>query len=245
MPKKILFIPDTHRPYHDKRAWKLLMKVGKALKPDVIVVGGDFGEFYCTNAHRKDPNRNRFLDKEIEDINEGLDDLDSLKAKRKIFIQGNHEENLERYLADNAPELFNMVTTESLLGLKKRGWEYYPYRKKKAKIGKLTIAHDLGSSGSGAVSKALNDFQSNIVINHTHRLDYKIGGDMSGTKHVACSFGWLGDVEHIDYMDRDKAKKDWALGFGIGYLLPSGVVHLTPIPIVDHVAFVEGKIYRA
>lgn len=241
---KILFIPDTHRPYHDKQAWRLMLKVAKDLNPDTIVIGGDFGEFYCTNAHRKDPNRNKFLEWEIADINKGLDEIDALKPKRKIFIQGNHEENLERYLIDKAPELFNIVTTQGLLDLKKRGWEYYPYRKKKASIGKLTITHDLGSSGAGAVASALTTFQDNIVINHIHRIDYKIGGDMRGNKHVACSFGWLGDVNHIDYMDRDKARKDWALGFGIGYLLPNGIVHLTPIPIVKYGAIVEGKYYK-
>lgn len=242
--QKVLFIPDTHRPYHDKRAWKLLLKVAKSHKFSTIVVGGDFGEFYCTNGHRKDPNRNRFLEWEIKDINEGLDELDALKSKRKIFLQGNHEENLERYLIDKAPELFNVVTTQGLLKLKERGWEYYPYRKKKAKIGKISVAHDLGNAGPNAVAKALSDFQDNIVINHIHRMIYVIGGDMQGTKHVACSFGWLGDVEHIDYMDRDKARKEWALGFGIGYLQPNGVMHITPIPIIDYKVVVEGKLYK-
>lgn len=242
--KKVLFIPDTHRPYHDERAWKLVMKIAKDNNFHTIVVGGDFGEFYCTNAHRKDPNRNRHLEWEIKDINEGLDDLDSLKAKRKIFLQGNHEENLERYLIDRAPELFNVVTTKGLLKLDERGWEYYPYRRGKARVGKLSIAHDLGNSGPTAVAKALAGFQDNIVINHIHRMVYMIGGDMRGTKHVAASFGWLGDVNHIDYMDRDKAKAEWALGFGIGYLRDDGVVHLTPVPIINYTAVVEGRLYR-
>ena len=169
--------------------------------------------------------------------------IPAVKATRKIFMQGNHEENLERYLIDKAPEMFNVVTTQGLLNLKQRGWEYYPYRRK-AKVGKVSIAHDLGNAGPQAVSKALNDFQDNIVINHIHRMIYMIGGDMGGTKHVACSFGWLGDVEKIDYMDRDKARKEWALGFGMGYLLPSGVMHITPIPIINYAAVVEGKLYK-
>ena len=242
--KKILFVPDTHRPYHDKRAWALFMKAAKQFKPDILVVQGDFGEFYCTNAHRKDPNRNRFLESEIDDINDGLDELDSLKAKRKIFLQGNHEENLERYLKDKAPELLNMVTIPGLLKLKERKWEYYPYRKKKAWIGKLACVHDLGAAGATAVSKALSEFQGNVTIGHIHRMHYQIGGNYRGEKHVAASFGWLGDFKHIDYMDRDKANKDWTLGFGVGYLEDSGAVHITPVPIVNYRCIVEGQLYK-
>lgn len=242
--ERILIVPDTHRPYHDKKAWALMLKVAADFKPNTIVVQGDFGDFYCTNGHRKDPNRNRFLEGEINDVNVGLDELDALKPQRKIFIQGNHEENLERYLIDKAPELFNMVTTEELLNLRKRKWEYYAYRKEKAWIGKLAIAHDLGSSGAAAVPKALAEFQGNITIGHIHRMCYMIGGNYQGETHVAASFGWLGDITHVDYMDRDKAAKDWALGFGLGYKLPNGVVHLTPIPIVNYGTVVEGIYYK-
>lgn len=241
--KRILFIPDTHRPYHDKLAWKLVMKVARHNKYNILIVGGDFGEFYVTNGHRKDPNKHQMLEMETDDINAGLDELDALGVRRKIYLEGNHENNLSRYLADHAPELFNMVKVENILRLKERGWEFYPYKRKKARIGKLTVTHDLGNAGRNAIEKAIDGFQDNIVINHTHRMKYIIEGNYSGIKHVAASFGWLGDVSQIEYTDQEKARKEWALGFGEGYMTDKGVVFLTPIPIVDYSCVVSGKYY--
>jgi hypothetical protein len=58
-------------------------------------------------------------------------------------------------------------------------------------------------------------------------------------------FGWLGNVDEVDYMHRVKAKKEWSLGFGIGYLDKStGVVYVQPVPIVNYTAVVEGVLYK-
>lgn len=85
-----LYVPDVHRPYHDKRAWKLFMQVAKEFKPDTIVSIGDFGDFYSVSSHSKALNRDRKLKWEVASVNEGLDELDTLGASRKIFIEGNH-----------------------------------------------------------------------------------------------------------------------------------------------------------
>ena len=45
-------------------------------------------------------------------------------------------DNLERYLMQRAPELFNMVRVEELLHLRARGWTFTPY-KHHLRIGKL------------------------------------------------------------------------------------------------------------
>jgi predicted phosphodiesterase len=55
--EKILFIPDCHVPYQDKPAFKLMLKAGKAFKPQHTVILGDFADFYGVSSHSKDPNR--------------------------------------------------------------------------------------------------------------------------------------------------------------------------------------------
>src|SRR4051812_17332659 len=129
MPKleKTLILPDQHFPYNDKRYWKLVLKVARAWKPDRIVTMGDFGDFFASNRHPKDPNRTRDLGVEIDACKVARAQLDSLGAAEKIFIEGNHEDNLSRYLIEKAPELFNMVKVEKLLELREHGWRYVPY----------------------------------------------------------------------------------------------------------------------
>jgi len=240
--KKILFVSDCHHPYADTRAWRVMLKVGKSLKPDVVVVLGDFIDAYPLSTFSKDPNRGAMIDTEIEFANERLDELDSLGPSRNIFIAGNHSKRLERYLADKAPALYNQVKIEKLLKLKSRGWEYVPYRSD-IKIGKLYITHDVGYASRTAVFRNLDSYQHSIVTGHTHRLSYIVEGDATGRPMVSATLGWLGDVEKADYMHQLKARRDWALGFGIGYLeVKTGLVFVVPMPIVQYKCLLNGEI---
>lgn len=241
--KSLLIVPDTHAPYHDQVAWDLMMRVGKKLKPDGIIIIGDFPDFYSVSSHSKTPDRALKLDKELAVANGMLDELDALKPAVKVYLGGNHEDRLERYLRDKAPELYPLITIPSVLRLDERGWEYVPY-KDSTKIGKINFTHDVGSAGKYNVYRAMDVFQSSIVTGHTHRMAYLVEGDAGGSPQVSAQFGWLGDVEQVDYMNKTAAKRNWALGFGIGYLNEAtGLVYLTPVPIVDHTCVVNGVFY--
>lgn len=236
--KPILIVADSHRPYHSQRAWDLMMKVGRKLKPHHIVTIGDLADFYSVSSHSKSPDRRNQLAWEVEDVRIGLNDLDSLGAKDKRYVAGNHEDRLTRYLQDKAPELFGVVDIPSLLDLRKRGWEYVPY-KHDTKIGKAFFTHDVGASGRNATFQALDTYQHTIVTGHAHRLQYIVEGNAVGEYKLSAQFGWLGDITTIDYMHRAKARKNWTLGFGVGYIAPTtGIAYLTPVPIIE----VKGKL---
>jgi predicted phosphodiesterase len=239
--QKLFFIPDVHVPYHDKGAWELCLKAIKEFEPDVVVTLGDFADFYAVSAHDKDPRRSNDLAWEVEQVHQAIDELERAadKAERLIYLCGNHEERLERYLKTKAPELFNTFSIPEVLSLDDF-WEFVPY-KEHIKVGKLYLTHDTGSAGATAHEKARADFDSNTVIGHTHRMAFGVRGSLRGAAHVGAMFGWLGDVRKTDYMHRVKASRDWCHGFGVGYLEPSGVVHLVPVVIVDGSCVVEGK----
>lgn len=46
-------------------------------------------------------------------------------------------------------------------------------------------------------------------------------------------------------MYKVKANRDWALGFGMGYLRENGFVYLQPVPIVEYSCVVEGRLFTA
>lgn len=58
---RILIIPDTHVPYHDERAWLLLLQVAQAFGFDYVIVVGDFLDCYYVSAHSKSPSRVRVV----------------------------------------------------------------------------------------------------------------------------------------------------------------------------------------
>lgn len=241
--QRILFIPDTHTPYHDKKAVDLVHKVADSFAPDHIIIMGDFADFYPLSSHSKDPNRALTLKNDLICTKQELLRYTKHKAKNLVFIAGNHSNRLVRYLQDKAPELYNIISIPEILGLEKMGFKYVEY-KDHYTIGKLNVTHDVGTAGRFAHYKALDTFQSNILIGHTHRLGYAVEGDAVGNKHVTAMFGWLGDASKADYMHRIKATRDWSLGFGIGYLNPkTGTVYVTPIPIVLYTCVVEGKLF--
>lgn len=241
--ESVLIVPDVHRPYHDKQAWKLVMNVAKALKPQGIIVLGDFGDMYSVSSFSKDPKRALKLDWEVKDCNAGLDELDALGAKWKIYIAGNHEQRLQRYLQDKAPALYPFIKIEQIMRLNERGWKFVPY-KSDIKVGRVYFTHDVSYAGRNAVFRTLDAYQHSVVIGHTHRMAYVVEGDATGRAIISCQFGWLGDVKQVDYMHRLKASKDWALGFGIGYLEPkTGLLFITPVPLVNYKCVVSGELY--
>jgi len=242
--EKILLISDAHIPYEDKKAFELMLKVGQALKPDHVIIMGDFVDMYSVSAHSKDPNRALNLKDEIKQAKLRLMQVKNLNAKNNVFIAGNHESRLERYLCDKAPELFNLVNIPALLDLDKLGFTYIPY-KHEYKLGKLHLTHDCGEAGRYAHYKALDTFQKNVIICHTHRMGYTVDGNAEGERHLGAMLGWLGDWSQVDYMHRVKVARDWCLGFGVGFLdTKTKCVYITPVPIVEYTVCVNGILYK-
>ena len=242
--ERIFFISDPHIPYQDKRAFEITMDALKDFEPTIVVSVGDFVDFFSVSSYSKDPGRALKLDKEIEEATAALDRINSLAPKAKrIYVAGNHEDRLQRYLHDKAPEMVPFIDVPKLLGLKEREWKYVPY-KQSCKVGKLNITHDVGVATRYAVYRAMEAFQAPVVTGHTHRMAYVVEGDARGGSQVSIQFGWLGDVKKVDYMHKIKAQRNWALGFGVGYVVPeTGHVHLVPVPIVNYTAVVEGRFY--
>jgi predicted phosphodiesterase len=241
--EKILFIPDCHFPYQDYAGFNLMMEVAKDFKPDHVIILGDFIDMYSVSSHDKNPKRTGRLEEEITASVKALWRVKALGAKNNVYIEGNHENRLARYLMNKAPELWDRINIPTVLALDKLGFEFIPYRSH-YQLGKLFLTHDTGKAGVYAHKQALDAFHRSVIIGHTHRMGYIIQGDASGDKHVGAMFGWLGDEKQVDYMHNINAIKDWTLGFGVGYLNPkNGFVYIVPVPIVKYTCVVEGKLY--
>ena len=242
----IHIFPDVHVPFHDKRAWKLNLKVIKERKPKILITLGDLADVFSLSKHAKNPliSHNWTLKKEIMAVNAALDELEAVVPRdcKKYYIQGNHEERIDRYVADH-PEMQDMFPTEDAFNLIKRGWHYTPYRKH-VKIGEVFYTHDTGKAGASAHTQAERAFSDNAVIGHTHRMAYTIAGNSRGAPHVAAMFGWLGDINAAEYMHQINARRDWTLGFGTGWIAAGGVTYLQPHPIINYTACVDGVLYK-
>lgn len=243
MLKRVLFLPDAHCPFHDKRALESLIigRVMPAFEWDTVCILGDFFDNYSISGHLKTPTRERSWKRESAVGKELLRVIGNFPARRRILIRGNHEKWLEKYLSDKAPALYEQVMDNTH---PPDNWEVIEYMESTT-IGKLHITHDLGYSGMNSTQQSLQACGDNIIIGHNHNMTYVVRGNAKGESHVGASFGWLGDYRRIDYRHRMRARRDWTLGFGIGYLRPNGIVHVCPIPIVRYSCVVEGRLFEA
>lgn len=249
--KRVLFIPDVHVPFHDKKAWAIVLDVVATWKPDVIAIAGDFIDNYAISAHSKDYGRVANWQLELDEANKELNAIETAARKANpkvsfIFTAGNHEFRMDRFLAERVPEdnrRHNDMRT--LLRMYERGWKWVAYGDF-TRLGKMCLTHDVeGKAGKTAVAQALNDFHTNVVIGHLHRMSVVYEGDARGQTHVGACFGWLGDAQFANYKSRIKANRDWTLGFGIGRMLDNGTIHIQAVPIVDYGCFVEGTYFKS
>lgn len=239
--KRLMFMPDTHFPYHDRKAFRVFLHAVEEFEPDLLVLLGDVSDFYSVSSHDKDPRRKDRFEDEVYKSNLLLDKVEELGVPRVVFVEGNHEDRLRRHVWKQAPELVGLVTTEQVLQLDRRGWEFYSY-KTHFQVGKLVVTHGT-RSGKYSIHQTLLDMQHSFVIGHTHRLGYVIERNLLGESHVGMCPGWLGDFSTADFAS-DEQKRLWSHGFGIGYLERGGNIHLRPVPIVDGRCVIEGKLVK-
>lgn len=220
-----------------------MLKIAKQWEPTHVVILGDYIDAYPVSFHDKDPARRKDLEYEVNYAQEALAKLTKIVSNaQRYYIAGNHEHRLIRYLWRVAPELNGLVSIQKLLRLQELGWHYTPY-KHSLRLGKASVTHDVGNAGPHAHIKAADVYGKNVIIGHTHRAGICYTGTIAGNKHVGMMCGWLGDVEAIDYMHKDRARKDWIHGVGVGYLLDNDHVSLQFVPFINGRAILEGKIY--
>lgn len=240
---------DTHRPYHDVKAYNLQLKIFADLNVCGIYLVGDFLDFYGVNGHGpKHPKILHDLTYEIEDGNAALDELDKYFPRiPKVYIEGNHEYRLERFLQNKAPELFGLLEVKSLLNMHRRpNWKWFNYGpNQKTRVGKskLWIKHEPPPGQLPAVAKTVG---GNLIFGHVHRIFESHHVTLKGDNHVAFCAGWMGDKRKDLIYGYVKGHHLWQLGFALVWVdEKTGYFYHQKVHIQDnYTALVNGKLYR-
>jgi len=159
---------DTHCPFHDKRALDVAYRIISDLQPDKIVLMGDMVDMYAISSFSREPIRVLKLQDELDKTRGVLEQIDSLSDANIIYLEGNHERRLQRYLRLH-PEICNLdnLKLEHLLGLD--GWSI----KQDHTEGNLIYTHGkyISKHSAYSVRRELEAraYQSSIIVGHTHR----------------------------------------------------------------------------
>jgi predicted phosphodiesterase len=231
-----LIIPDCHIPYEDKRAYQLMLDIATDLNPDEIIILGDYADFYAINSHGKDADKNHLLMDEVHEVIERLKGIKSLFPRaKKVYIEGNHEYRLARYVASKCPDLYGAIDVASILELKLLGFEFVPYgpTQQYHVLGTGLVArHEPLGGGVHVAHNSLVKGMSSIIFGHTHRLQKTEVYSLDGKRYVGISSGWLGNKHHsvFEYV---KTHHQWGLGFSVaravgGILIDVDLAFISP-----------------
>lgn len=244
--KRALIIPDCHIPYEDKRAYQLMLDIAFDQKIDEVVILGDYADFYDISSHPKEPGVGEKLIDEVAAVQERLMELRSMFPHAKIvYIEGNHEYRLGRFIRDKASEFFGLVDTYTLLGLKTLNIEFVPYgpMQKYSVLGSSLIAkHEPLGGGVHCAYQSVLKARHSIIFGHTHRIQEHQIVSIDGENFRGISCGWLGDETH-PVMQYVKDHHQWAKGFSIFNLLEDGTWFNHLIHIINYKTVYNGKVY--
>lgn len=246
--KTALIIPDCHIPYHNRKAFKLLKKVILSMKDEIseVIILGDFVDFYWVSSHQKDPRVHLSLIDEIEEANKELDWLDEhLPKAQKVYLEGNHEFRLERYLVSSAPALFGVTEARTLLRLNLRPlWKFVPFGPNQAHrvIGSNLIARHTPPANNAKL--AASRAGCSLIYGHIHRSELGSAVALSGRENFAYSPGWLGDQRCEKVFEYVQSHHQWQLGFALAHIASANSFFIQPIQISsDLQCVVNCKLY--
>lgn len=140
MSKSFIVVSDIHFPYHDKLAIGAVKRFIKANPVDVVIFNGDILDMYDVSSFDKSPDRMNSLQAELNLATKLFSDLrKELPNAEMIYVEGNHEYRLKRYLMKH-PELFSLEALQlpNLLKLDKYN---ITYTGKAYQLGNLKITH--------------------------------------------------------------------------------------------------------
>lgn len=220
--KKALIIYDAHIPYHVPMVTSIAFATAKKEKVDTIIFGGDTWDCYPISDYGPDPKRMP-MHQEYKQVQAILTDVRRVFKKQSIiYMEGNHEYRLKRYMLSKAKELRGLPGTdlESLLELSKLDIQLVQ-DKRRVTLGKLNVfhGHEFPNIGSG-INPARTLFtkvKNHAVIGHCHRKsehsEQVIGGSSIACWSVGCACNLSPD--YFPY-------NNWVWGFAIVEVDSSG-----------------------
>lgn len=172
--KRTIVLSDIHFAAEDKDLIKLVFRFMKGWKPDVVILDGDIVDFTTVSKFPQHPTQNRSAE---EDVSEALKFLRKLRAEHRgaeiIYVWGNHDVRLDKYLAENAPEAYPFFALPSILKFEEL--EIRPvisiHKENSFVYDDFHVGHyDKAVNKSGATAQALlNERGVSVIQGHVHK----------------------------------------------------------------------------
>lgn len=247
MPRSFvrIVIPDSHGEHIDVAARDAVIADAKALDPAEIVFLGDHLDCGGTFSSHQRSYTNEMTESYADDVAAANRFLDLLaKAAPRAtgyYIEGNHEQHVERWAARNfashkdATMAVEHLGPKNVLRLKDRGIRYFDRATMHMglsipgtiRLGRCFFTHGV-SHAKNAAAVHLARFGANVVFGHVHRVQ-----GINERTVTSSGFGaWCpGTLAKLQPLYQHTAPTSWSHGYGLQFVNPSGVFLHLNVPI--------------
>lgn len=226
----VMVLPDLHIPHHDRAALACVLKAYEHLRPDEVVILGDWLDCEQFSTHPKssmaEVRAHRFVDDELQPCIQTLDKLQAY-GNKLVYIEGNHEQRIERFAISLGnglgPELYALVCPRAIFAQGRKGFTWISY---KSHLAHYEITPDLWALHGWSFAKSAARIHQDravsvsVVYGHTHRQQSEARRDpASGRVLKAWSPGCLCKLQPLY---QQNLPTSWVQGFSIIYIGKSG-----------------------
>lgn len=261
------------QPMHDERALTIALAIVADLDPHLLVLVGDNLDAAELGKYRTTPAFQQTTQAAIDRLATLCAELrQAAPNARIVWLAGNHEERLPRYILDNAvaafglrkgnaPESWPVMSLPYLARMDEHQVEYLPgYPASAFWINdRLRVIHgDRVASGGSTAHKYLGNEKVSVIYGHIHRREYasRTREDRDGAKEImAASPGCLARIDGavpstrggVDLDGRPLTRiEDWQQGIAVvEYEEGDGMFTYSNVAIHDGWARWNGKDYTA
>ena len=243
-----VIIPDFHGNHIDIAARDACLRDVKALNPTHVVFLGDGLDCGGTfNSHQR-TYTNEMAESYADDCDAANEFLDLIQeaapsAKEWDYLEGNHEQHVERWAARNfhnqkdAEALLEVFGPEKVLNLKRRHIRYYKRSVQYDDVsipgcirrGKCFFVHGISHSKHAAATH-LARFGASVVFGHIHRSQSVVERSVTSNGYGAWCPGTLAKLQPL-YKHTEPSS--WSHGYGVQFVNPSGNFIHVNVPILD------------
>jgi metallophosphoesterase superfamily enzyme len=269
---KALIIQDIHFGYkknhsdnslssmHDERILDIALQLIKSEKPNKIILNGDILDVPDFSSHfAKSPEVFFTMQPTLIRLNEWLGEIRSITNAEIIYLQGNHEERLVRFVNENVAFAYNLLdktgsdilSLPSLIDFENLGITFingYPNISNYWLNDNLQVVHgDKARKTSGDTAKEyLKTIRHSLIFAHSHRqelVEKTLEAKRGNITYSAVNFGCACRLTGI--VPGSTVKSDWQNGLGITfYEKENGGFSHNVISIHNGRCIYNGKIYE-
>lgn len=233
--------PDIHFPDQDEVALELALKAHEILNPEYSLFLGDVLDCGLFSSHAKktisEAQGYDFKEMEIDPCNAMLDRVQANTKKFTHYLEGNHEQRIERWAVNNGrvgESLYHLISPRQTLwkNPKRTNFKITPYDvpvgnrmgyvqvvkpSPRMKSGGLVAVHGWSFAKHAArVHLELSRSQS-VIHGHTHRMQLDVSRDpWTGAPIKAMSPGTLAKLQPV-YAHGGRPS-EWSHGFALIYV---------------------------